>query len=71
MKTAIPNGSPRNGSTAAMVRALAEGAEAAGHWVEILQVGKMKYCRVLPCGSQKIADPARRIRFRFGGRNKR
>ena len=42
MKIAILNGSPRACNTAAMVKAFAEGAEKAGHTVEVLHVGKMK-----------------------------
>ncbi len=36
MKIAILNGSPKVGNTAAMVNAFAEGANEAGHEVEIL-----------------------------------
>ncbi len=49
MKIAILNGSPRNANTAAMVKAFAEGAEKAGHEVEILHVGKMKIAGCLGC----------------------
>ena len=49
MKIAILNGSPRNGSTAAMANAFAEGARKAGHEVEILHVGKMKIGGCLAC----------------------
>jgi len=49
MKIAILNGSPRNGNTAAMVNAFAEGAKEAGHAVEILHVGKMKIGGCLAC----------------------
>ena len=49
MKIAILNGSPRNANTAAMVKAFAESAEAAGHEVEIVHVGKMKIAGCLGC----------------------
>ena len=49
MKITILNGSPRKGNTAAMAAAFAEGAQAAGHEVEILQVGKMKIAGCLAC----------------------
>lgn len=49
MKIAILNGSPKVGNTAAMVKAFAEGAEKAGHEVEILHVGKMKIAGCLAC----------------------
>lgn len=49
MKIAILNGSPKNGNTAAMVNAFAEGAKEAGHEVEILHVGKMKIAGCLGC----------------------
>ncbi|MBQ6234819.1 MAG: flavodoxin family protein [Clostridia bacterium] len=49
MKITILNGSPRMGNTAAMVNAFAEGAKAAGHEVEILDVGKMKINGCLAC----------------------
>ena len=42
MKITVLNGSPRKQNTAAMVAAFVEGAEAAGHEVEVLQVGTMK-----------------------------
>ncbi len=42
MKIAVLNGSPKVGNTAAMINAFKEGAEAAGHEVEVLHVGKMK-----------------------------
>ncbi|MBP5274991.1 MAG: flavodoxin family protein [Abditibacteriota bacterium] len=48
MKVLILNGSPRQkGNTAAMCAAFKEGAEAAGHSVEIMNVGRMdiKGCR--------------------------
>ncbi|MBQ6543517.1 MAG: flavodoxin family protein [Clostridia bacterium] len=41
MKIAILNGSPRKANTAAMVDAFAQGAQEAGHEVEIIHVGKM------------------------------
>ena len=49
MKIAIFNGSPRKQNTSAMVQAFIEGAEAAGHEVEELQVGKMKITGCLAC----------------------
>ncbi len=49
MKIAILNGSPRNGNTAAMAAAFAEGAQAAGHEVEIIQVGRLKINGCLAC----------------------
>lgn len=49
MKIAVFNGSPRKGTTSAMVQAFREGAEAAGHEVEEYQVGKMKIAGCLGC----------------------
>lgn len=49
MKITILNGSPRKENTAAMADAFAKGAEAAGHEVEILHVGKMKIGGCLGC----------------------
>ena len=49
MKIAILNGSPWTENTAAMAEAFRQGAEAAGHEVEILQVGKMKINGCLAC----------------------
>ena len=49
MKITVLNGSPRKQNTAAMVDAFAEGAKAAGHEVEVLQVGKMKINGCLAC----------------------
>ena len=49
MKIAILNGSPRTANTASMVKAFAEGAEAAGHEVAILHVGKMRIAGCLGC----------------------
>ena len=49
MKITILNGSPRKGNTAAMVAAFAEGAQAAGHEVETIQVGKLKINGCLAC----------------------
>lgn len=45
----ILNGSPRKQNTAAMVEAFAEGAKAAGHEVETIQVGKLKINGCLAC----------------------
>ena len=41
MKIAIFNGSPRKQNTTAMINAFAEGAQSAGHEVEVLHVGRM------------------------------
>ncbi len=49
MKIAMFNGSPRKGTTSAMVQAFREGAEAAGHQVEEYQVGQMKIAGCLGC----------------------
>ena len=49
MKIAILNGSPRKENTAAMIEAFKEGAEEAGHEVEVLHVGKMKINGCLAC----------------------
>ena len=49
MKIAILNGSPRKENTAAMIDAFKEGAEEAGHEVEVLHVGKMKINGCLGC----------------------
>ena len=49
MKITILNGSPRKENTAAMAEAFRQGAEAAGHEVEVLQVGKMKINGCLAC----------------------
>lgn len=49
MKITILNGSPRKENTQAMAEAFAEGAKAAGHEVEILNVGKMKIGGCLGC----------------------
>ena len=49
MKIAVLNGSPRKENTSAMVQAFVDGAKAAGHEVEELQVGKMKISGCLAC----------------------
>jgi multimeric flavodoxin WrbA len=49
MKITILNGSPRKENTSAMVDAFAEGAQEAGHQVEVLQVGKMKIAGCMGC----------------------
>ena len=49
MKIAVLNGSPKVGNTAAMIEAFKEGAESAGHEVEVLHVGKMKIGGCLAC----------------------
>ncbi len=49
MKIAILNGSPRMGNTSAMVSAFQEGAEAAGHEVTVLHVGRMNIKGCLAC----------------------
>lgn len=50
MKIAVFNGSPRKENTLAMVQAFCEGAEAAGHEVEVYHVGQMKIAGCLGCG---------------------
>lgn len=49
MKIAVFNGSPRKESTYAMTEAFREGAQAAGHEVEVYHVGKMKIAGCLAC----------------------
>lgn len=49
MKITVLNGSPRKENTAAMVEAFTQGAEAAGHQVEVLHVGRMKIAGCLGC----------------------
>ncbi len=49
MKIAVFNGSPRKENTAAMVEAFRDGAEAAGHEVQVLHVGQMKIGGCLGC----------------------
>ena len=49
MKIAILNGSPRKANTSAMVDAFVQGAQEAGHEVEVLQVGKMKIAGCMAC----------------------
>ena len=49
MKIAVFNGSPRKENTQAMVDAFREGAESAGHEVEIYHVGQMKIAGCLGC----------------------
>lgn len=49
MKIAVLNGSPRMANTAAMVDAFKEGAESAGHEVEVFHVGRMKIAGCLGC----------------------
>ena len=49
MKITVLNGSPRKGNTAAMTAAFAEGAQAAGHEVEVIQVGRLKINGCLGC----------------------
>ena len=49
MKITILNGSPRKGNTTAMCAAFAEGAQAAGHEVQTIQVGKLKINGCLGC----------------------
>ncbi|MDY2985622.1 MAG: NAD(P)H-dependent oxidoreductase [Synergistes jonesii] len=49
MKIAVLNGSPKVGNTAAMINTFKEGAEAAGHEVCVLHVGKMKIGGCLAC----------------------
>ena len=45
----VLNGSPRKENTSAMVDAFVEGAQEAGHEVEVLQVGKMKIAGCMGC----------------------
>ena len=49
MKIAIFQGSPRKDNTEAMAQAFREGAEAAGHDVEVLHIGRMKITGCLGC----------------------
>ncbi len=49
MKIAVFNGSARKQNTNAMVEAFREGAENAGHEVEVYQVGQMKISGCLGC----------------------
>ncbi|MCR4813994.1 MAG: flavodoxin family protein [Lachnospiraceae bacterium] len=49
MKIAVFNGSARKENTYALAEAFREGAEAAGHEVEVYQVGKMKIGGCLGC----------------------
>ena len=49
MKITVLNGSPRKENTSAMVDAFVEGAQEAGHEVEVLHVGKMKIAGCMAC----------------------
>jgi len=49
MKITVLNGSPRKENTSAMVDAFVEGAQEAGHEVEVIQVGKMKIAGCMGC----------------------
>lgn len=49
MKIAVFNGSARKENTFALVEAFREGAEQAGHDVEVYQVGRMKIAGCLGC----------------------
>ena len=49
MKISILNGSPRKQNTDAMVEAFVEAAEAAGHEVEVVKVGKMNIAGCKAC----------------------
>ena len=49
MKIAVFNGSPRKENTFALVEAFREGAESAGHEVEVYHVGQMKIAGCLGC----------------------
>ena len=49
MKIAVFNGSPRKENTFAMAEAFREGAESAGHEVEVYHVGQMKIAGCLGC----------------------
>ena len=50
MNITVLNGSPRKMNTSFMVDAFREGAEAAGHEVEEIRVGKMNISGCLACG---------------------
>ena len=65
MKICVLNGSPRlNGNTSALVKSFKEGAESAGHIVDVLNVGSMnirgcnncQYCRNEGDGKCKTED---------------
>ena len=49
MKITVLNGSPRKENTSAMIDAFEEGAQEAGHEVEVIQVGKMKIAGCMGC----------------------
>lgn len=49
MKIVVLMGSPREVNTKAMVDAFQEGAEAAGHHVNVINVGKMKIAGCMAC----------------------
>ena len=49
MKIAIFNGSPRKQNTSAMIDAFVEGAQEAGHEVEVLHVGRMNIAGCKAC----------------------
>ena len=49
MKIAVFNGSARQENTKALVQAFKEGAESAGHSVDVYQVGQMKIAGCLGC----------------------
>ena len=49
MKITVLNGSPRKVNTASLIDAFKEGAESAGHEVEVVHVGKMKIAGCLAC----------------------
>ena len=49
MKISVINGSPRKENTTFMVEAFRQGAEAAGHTVEEIRVGKLKIGGCLAC----------------------
>lgn len=48
-KVMLINGSPRKANTSAMVDAFVQGAQEAGHEVEVLHIGKMKIAGCIAC----------------------
>lgn len=61
MKIVVLNGSPRKkGNTAAMTAAFKEGAEGAGHSVEVLEVASMQIGGCKACDCCRKVDPDKR-----------